>query len=147
MHRTVVAAVVVAFVVASCGTSEVRITSAQFAPTLTSICARAHTVAHAVAKQGRSARRDPRTSLTATLVAGHRYIVDRLDEIAPPPAMRNEFDAFKREMDARLRVFEHLHATASAGPQRETAADAREQVATFERLDAISHRYGIHGCV
>jgi hypothetical protein len=146
MYRTVVAALALALGVASCGTDEVRITAAQFAPRLTAICAQAHVVAHAEVRKQRNAAHDPR-ALAATLMAGGRYIVDRLDEIAPPPAMRRDFDLFKQEMHARLAMFERIHAAQGANVQQVAAASAHEQVATFERLDAISHRYGIHGCV
>ncbi len=52
----------------------------------------------------------------------------------------------KREVRARLRLFERLQAAGSAGVQQAIAANAREQHKTFERIDAISHRYQITGC-
>jgi len=144
MRRTIVVACLAGLVLAGCGGTEVKLTRAQMVSRVVAAC---RTAGVAASRAQAAARGSAKTRLGAAMVAGQRFIVERLDELNPPDAAKADFERFRQDMKRRLELFEQIQAAGPSGMARTVAAHEREQSQIFARLDAVNHRYVLTGCV
>lgn len=146
MYRTIAAALVAAAVlgVASCGGTEATITRAQLVEKIDAAC----TAARETTQKATRSTGTEVAGYLAGLIAGRRALLKQIDGLNPAAAAdKQDLEGFKKGEQERLAMFESYRGKAGAELQTAVAANRSRQQANFTRLDAISHRLHLSGCV
>ena len=143
MHRKVAVAIVaaLALVAASCGGTETTtLGRAALVRRVETACRDAQA---ASTRQARATRRpDP----IASIEAGQRLLVDRLEELEGSGAAKADFDAYKEGVRIRFDAVEQVVSASRADRERVLrSVQAKAEKAT-RRMSAAARRLGIEGC-
>jgi hypothetical protein len=149
MYRKVAAVLVAVLVavlalgVASCGSSEPELTRAQLVKQTQAACRAARAVTY---RKLRSNRSGDQVVFIAAVVAGQEIVVDRLNDLNPPAAAQDAFDAFKQGEQDRLDALKQIASSDRAEIER-AIREAQPQIeAIGRRTSAAEKRLGIEGC-
>lgn len=150
MDRRIAAALVSALAlgVASCGSTEPQLTRTQLVAKINVACREAAKATSQQTRSGLGTTASPnRAALAAALIAGQHVLEDRLAGLTPPDAAKQEFEAFRTEIQQRLHVYEQMQATFRSGAQTTSSKLQQQNFVLFHRLDGISHHWELQGCI
>jgi hypothetical protein len=143
MHRKVAAALVAAFAlgVAGCGSAE-PLTRAELVRQIETACREGQRSAQA---QMRSSRGE--NAFIAAIISMQRDVSDEIDDLEPPDAARDDFDAFKQGIAERTELLERLESIRGREQiQRALARIEEEATAVTERVQRAARRLSVDGC-
>jgi hypothetical protein len=146
MHRTVAAALVAALAlgVASCGGSEETLSRAQLARRIEQACRQGQNVAAARSEARRRSGGSGQSQFIATILAGQRVAVERIEDLNPASDVKDDYEAFKQAMRDRIALFVRVQGSGETGTTRAVQAQGE---AVTRRLHDAAGRLGVEGCV
>jgi hypothetical protein len=146
MHRRVAVALLAALAlgVASCG-GESTLTRAELVRQIEVACKQAEKVSEKASRQTKSST-SASQFLTAVL-AGQRAIANRLEDLDPSDAAKADFEAFKRGVQQRVRLFTGVASAGGAELQRGMRATQKQGEVLTSRIQSAADRLGVDGCI
>lgn len=149
MNRNVAAALAVALTlgVASCGGSEETLTRAELVRQVNVACRDGQELSQRQMRATRGAAARDGTGFLTAILDGQRTVVDRLDDLNPPDAAKDDFDAFKQGVQDRLDLFARVESVGSRGLQRAMAAAQRDGEVLTRSVQDAATRLGVRGCI
>lgn len=146
MFRKVAAALVAALAlgVASCGGGEETLTRAELVRKIEVACREGQKQAEATARARRGAR-EAASGLIAAVLANQQSVEKSIEDLDPPDAAKDDFDAFKQGVQERVDTLRSISTS-------DNARDAIQRVqSTFEaitrRVQQAARSLQIDGCV
>jgi hypothetical protein len=151
MDRRIAAALVctLALGTASCGSTEAKLTREQLVAKMQLACRQAATAtAQQQSRSGIGTTSSPdHAALGAAMLAGQQVLEDRLADLNPPDAAKQDFEAFRKGIQQRLDLYERMEAEFRSGAQTASNELQQQNLALFHRLDDIAHRLELAGCI
>jgi hypothetical protein len=150
MHRKVAAALVAAFALgiggAGCGSSSTPLTRAQLVRRIEAACRAGQQEAQRQMGSRRTSR-ETGTAFLAAIVTSQRAILAKVEDLDPPDAAKDDFEAFKQGMQQRTALIARVQEQGGADLQRAMAAVQAQAEVVTRRLQQAVARLGVRSCV
>lgn len=146
MHRKVAAALVaaLALALASCGGSEETLTRAELVNRIEKACRDGQTESQ---RQMRAAGRSSGASgFIDAVLAGQKSELDAVDDFKVPDAAKDDYEAFKAGVQARIDAVERAASADRADIQSALRSVQSEAEAAARKIETAARHLGVEGC-